>query len=107
MSEDSGLRTQLLLAMAENVRELESKFADLDKRLSELGIEDSRSAADLKRLMDEIELKIEALQSDKITLPQWMRAFGREWPKALALFIIAAILGYISGFIEWVQHVIK
>jgi uncharacterized Zn finger protein len=103
-TEDAGLRTQLLLKVAENLREVEGKLSDFEKALSELGIQDQSSAKDLRRMIDDIEKKIAILQRDTLTTPEWMKAFGREWPKALALVLIGAILAKVSGFFTWVNQ---
>lgn len=98
------MRTQLLLSIGENLREVERRLGDFEKPLGALGIEDARSASELKRMIDEIEIKIAALQRDKLTTPEWLRVFGREWPKALALLLIGAILAKVSGFFTWVNQ---
>ena len=107
MSDDSGLRTQLLLSIAENLREVEHRLADFEKSLSELGIEDAKSASDLKRMIDSIEAKIAVLQRDKLTTPEWLKVFGREWPKAIALIVVGAIIAKITGIIEWLTALLS
>lgn len=103
MADDSGLRTALLLKLAENVQALGEKCSAVEARLSEMGVQDEADAKELKRLLAEINNEINTLKEEKLTIPKFFRVMGREWHKAILIVISAVMVSWVTGFIDWIK----
>ena len=91
-----GLRTALLIKLAENV-----------ETLQRLVMEQGATDDDIQRVIDEMQNEIERLQRVKLDSPKWLVWLKAQWIKAMGVVIVGLFAAWTMGLLDKVKDVLN
>lgn len=87
--EEYGLRTALLIKLAENVETLQ-------RLVAEQGATDT----DIQRIINDMQDEIQRLQKGKMDRPKCLIWLQAQWLKAWGIVVIGGFVAWMSGLLE-------
>jgi hypothetical protein len=93
--DEYGLRTALLIKLAENVETLQ-------RLVTEQGATDT----DIQRIITDMKTEIERLQKGKMDRPKLLVWLREQWLSALGVIAVGGFVAWLSGFIEFLRGVL-
>ena len=98
MTDDAeyGLRTALLIKLAEQV-----------ETLQRLVMEQGTTDSEIQRIIGDMQNEIERLQRVKLDRPKWLVWLKAQWIKAMGVVIVGLFAAWTMGLLDKVKDVLN